>query len=135
MVALNDQENPSDTLQLATPESYPAFPYTTPYSIQLDLMRHLYDSIESRSLAMYLSFFSPTRLPTPDSFWFRSNRIESPTGTGKTLTLLTAALTWLRDDRDRSKNGQLAQLTKSLRDKSSSKGTVRFSLLRLSYFV
>lgn len=43
-----------DALALTTPDQFHAFPYEKPYDIQLDLMRHLYASIESRSLAMYL---------------------------------------------------------------------------------
>jgi hypothetical protein len=46
-------------LELATPDSFPAFPYNPPYSIQVDLMRHLYAAIEHRKVTI----------------------IESPTGT------------------------------------------------------
>ncbi|ORY29962.1 helicase C-terminal domain-domain-containing protein [Naematelia encephala] len=57
---------------IPTPETFP-FPYPQPYSIQLDLMRTVFQAIESRKIAI----------------------VESPTGTGKSLTLLTATLTWL----------------------------------------
>ncbi|KAI8994116.1 DNA repair helicase [Trametes punicea] len=69
---------------LATPEEFPAFPFT-PYDIQRDLMRHVYASIEAGKVAI----------------------TESPTGTGKTLSLLCASLTWLRDEQERARKGQL----------------------------
>lgn len=46
-------------LYLETPDVFPAFPYDPPYPIQTDLMRHLYDAIESRCISI----------------------VESPTGT------------------------------------------------------
>ncbi|KAI0644923.1 DNA repair helicase [Trametes meyenii] len=73
------------TLHLATPESFPAFPFT-PYDIQLDLMRKVYSSIEGNKVSI----------------------MESPTGTGKTLSLLCASLTWLRDEQQRARNGKLS---------------------------
>ncbi|RXW24469.1 hypothetical protein EST38_g1370 [Candolleomyces aberdarensis] len=72
-------------LQLPTPDDFPAFPYQPPYSIQIDLMRHLYASIEQKKVTI----------------------IESPTGTGKTLTLLCSSLTWLVDERDRARKGKM----------------------------
>lgn len=47
------------SLHLETPDVFPAFPYDTPYSIQTDLMRHLYEAIEKRAVTI----------------------VESPTGT------------------------------------------------------
>ncbi|KAL7424206.1 ATP-dependent DNA helicase chl1 [Cryptotrichosporon argae] len=58
--------------QLPTPETF-AFPYPQPYGIQVELMRIVFRAIEERKIAI----------------------VESPTGTGKSLTLLTATLTWL----------------------------------------
>ncbi|KAI9465416.1 DNA repair helicase [Lactarius psammicola] len=78
-----------DSLILPTPDSFPAFPFDTPYSIQVDLMRHLYSAIEGRQIAI----------------------AESPTGTGKTLSLLSATLSWLDDDKYRARKGQLDALT------------------------
>ncbi|KAM0752291.1 DNA repair helicase [Meredithblackwellia eburnea MCA 4105] len=49
-----------------------SFPFT-PYSIQLDLMRHVYNAIESNKVAV----------------------VESPTGTGKSLSLICSTLTYL----------------------------------------
>ncbi|RMD40983.1 hypothetical protein DV735_g4150, partial [Chaetothyriales sp. CBS 134920] len=47
-----------------------------PYDIQLDFMQNLYTCIENRNVGIF----------------------ESPTGTGKSLSLICAALTWLRDN-------------------------------------
>ncbi|KZP31421.1 DNA repair helicase [Athelia psychrophila] len=70
---------------LTPPKDFPAFPYTPPYSIQDDLMHHLYMCIEDRKVSI----------------------VESPTGTGKTLSLLCASLTWLADDKERIRKGQI----------------------------
>ncbi|KAF8908999.1 helicase C-terminal domain-containing protein [Gymnopilus junonius] len=74
-------------LNLPTPDNFPAFPYNPPYDIQTSLMRHLYQSIEDRKVAI----------------------VESPTGTGKTLSLLCAALTWLSDEKERSRKGKMKE--------------------------
>ncbi|KAF8208705.1 DNA repair helicase [Mycena galopus ATCC 62051] len=76
------------SLSLPTPTQFPAFPFSPPYSIQVDLMRHLYTSIEQKKVAI----------------------VESPTGTGKTLSLLCASLTWLVDEKNRAKKGILDAL-------------------------
>lgn len=73
------------SLTLSTPETFPAFPFL-PYDIQLSLMRHLYENIEHRRVTV----------------------VESPTGTGKTLSLLCATLTWLRDEQERARKGQIS---------------------------
>ncbi|XP_053695982.1 ATP-dependent DNA helicase DDX11 [Sabethes cyaneus] len=51
------------------------FPFDPPYDIQLDLMRTLYQVVESKQVGIF----------------------ESPTGTGKSLTLTCGVLSWLRD--------------------------------------
>ncbi|KAH8103600.1 DNA repair helicase [Cristinia sonorae] len=71
-------------LKLATPSSFPAFPFL-PYDIQLNLMQHLYSAIEERKITI----------------------VESPTGTGKTLSLLCSSLSWLRDEQERARRGEL----------------------------
>ncbi|KAG8888047.1 ATP-dependent DNA helicase chl1 [Tulasnella sp. 332] len=84
-------------LHLPTPTSFTAFPYDPPYSIQLDLMRYIYTSVESRKIAI----------------------AESPTGTGKTLSLLCGTLTWLLDEEDRSRKGQLMAVEETLKGESN----------------
>ncbi|EDQ87249.1 uncharacterized protein MONBRDRAFT_27452 [Monosiga brevicollis MX1] len=68
----NEQPKP-----LATPVDF-AFPFE-PYSIQRDFMHRLYETIEQGGLGIF----------------------ESPTGTGKSLSLLCGALRWLRDHEQR----------------------------------
>nr|CDS33845.1 ATP dependent RNA helicase DDX11 [Hymenolepis microstoma] len=58
-----------------TRSDFPGFPYPEPYSQQVDLMRFLYGTLASSKCAV----------------------IESPTGTGKSATLLTGSLHWLLD--------------------------------------
>lgn len=48
---MGNTEEEEQGLALETPSSFGAFPYK-PYDIQLDLMKHLYQSIESKSIAM-----------------------------------------------------------------------------------
>lgn len=50
-----------------------------PYSIQLEFMQELYSCIEHGKIGVF----------------------ESPTGTGKSLSLICGALTWLRDNERR----------------------------------
>ncbi|KAL1719631.1 helicase C-terminal domain-containing protein [Schizophyllum commune] len=81
--------NTETSLVLPTPSEFPSFPYPQPYRIQLDLMRHLYEVLESKKISI----------------------VESPTGTGKTLSLLTASLTWLRDHQDRARKAHALEVT------------------------
>ncbi|CAE6498574.1 unnamed protein product [Rhizoctonia solani] len=81
----------SDSLHLPTPDSFPAFPFQ-PYNIQLELMRSLYTALEDRKVAV----------------------LESPTGTGKSLSLLCGAMTWLRDNKRRAIRGELENLKFSI---------------------
>ncbi|XP_030526173.1 ATP-dependent DNA helicase DDX11 [Rhodamnia argentea] len=59
---------------------FPAFPYE-PYSIQVDFMNALYSSLERGGISMF----------------------ESPTGTGKTLSIICSALQWLVDRKEQQK--------------------------------
>ena len=58
-----------------TRTEFPAFPYSKPYPQQVDLMRFIYSSLASSKCSI----------------------IESPTGTGKSVSLLTSCLYWLMD--------------------------------------
>ncbi|KAK5953036.1 ATP-dependent DNA helicase chl1 [Knufia fluminis] len=58
-----------------------------PYDIQLEFMQKLYQCIEQKHVGIF----------------------ESPTGTGKSLSLICAALTWLRDDERRSLFGEVKE--------------------------
>ncbi|GAA5928913.1 DNA helicase [Sporobolomyces koalae] len=66
------------------------FPFE-PYSIQLDLMKHLYDSISHGKCTV----------------------IESPTGTGKSLSLISSTLTFLRDQKSQARTALVAQVRAS----------------------
>ena len=57
--------------QLPIPTEF-GFPFK-PYNIQADLMKQVFSAIENKAIGIF----------------------ESPTGTGKTLTLTCSALTWL----------------------------------------
>ncbi|KAL8458240.1 hypothetical protein ACS0TY_035941 [Phlomoides rotata] len=62
---------------------FPAFPYK-PYSIQLDFMKFLYQSLDRGGISM----------------------LESPTGTGKTLSMICSALQWLVDRKKLENDGK-----------------------------
>ncbi|KAG0040928.1 ATP-dependent DNA helicase chl1 [Podila clonocystis] len=69
---------------LAIPSSFPAFPYPTPYDIQTQFMQGLFECIDQRKVGIF----------------------ESPTGTGKSLSMICGAVGWLmereRTERQRS---------------------------------
>ncbi|CAA6671599.1 unnamed protein product [Spirodela intermedia] len=69
---------------------FPAFPYD-PYPIQSDFMVALYGSLDRGGVAM----------------------LESPTGTGKTLSIICSALQWIVDRRQRAKVEQKVRATKT----------------------
>ncbi|KAG9455801.1 hypothetical protein H6P81_000309 [Aristolochia fimbriata] len=74
------EEKPSLTAK------FPAFPHD-PYRIQLEFMNALYDALDHGGIAM----------------------LESPTGTGKTLSIICSALQWLVDQREKPKKATATQ--------------------------
>ncbi|KAF9614380.1 hypothetical protein IFM89_018279 [Coptis chinensis] len=62
---------------------FPAFPYK-PYDIQIDFMKALYKSLNKGGVSM----------------------LESPTGTGKTLSLICSAMQWYVDNKQRLKKNE-----------------------------
>ncbi|PVV04675.1 hypothetical protein BB560_000816 [Smittium megazygosporum] len=60
------------------------FPFE-PYKIQVDFMQNLFEALESGKFGVF----------------------QSPTGTGKTLSLLCGALTWLKLDSDRKNSSKV----------------------------
>ena len=81
----NDSENevPASVKRpfVESVESHPfSFPFT-PYSTQLKLMKDLYEILSQGGIGI----------------------LESPTGTGKTLTSLCAVLTFIEDENKKSK--------------------------------
>ncbi|KAF9352346.1 DEAD H (Asp-Glu-Ala-Asp His) box helicase 11 [Mortierella sp. AD094] len=60
---------------LSTPNSFPAFPYATPYAIQVEFMQQLFECIDQRKVGIF----------------------ESPTGTGKSLSMICGAVGWLME--------------------------------------
>jgi len=55
--------------------SFPSFPHKLPYLVQSDFMEHLYSVLQAGGVGLF----------------------ESPTGTGKTLSLICSTLQWLED--------------------------------------
>ncbi|KAJ2749850.1 ATP-dependent DNA helicase chl1 [Coemansia pectinata] len=74
-----DETAPAECLPTPQTASEFSFPIATPYSIQLDFMQRLFETIEKREFAIF----------------------ESPTGTGKSLSIICGALTWLKHDTER----------------------------------
>ncbi|CAG2063951.1 unnamed protein product, partial [Timema podura] len=77
--------------KLFVPEEFP-FPFT-PYSIQKDFMKSLYIALEEGKLGIF----------------------ESPTGTGKSLSVICGALTWLCHHEERERH-TLSSICNSLID-------------------
>ncbi|XP_062073378.1 uncharacterized protein LOC133777698 isoform X1 [Humulus lupulus] len=68
------------------PPKFEGFPYK-PYSIQIDFMNALYHSLDNGGVSM----------------------LESPTGTGKTLSIICSALQWVIDKRQRQKSEKIVE--------------------------
>lgn len=109
MASGNDAEPDRPALKLPTPDKFPIFPYPTPYSIQVDLMRHLYTAIEERKVAIVESPTGTVRFVSCpwEEIWLNLSCLSLQ---GKTLSLLSAAFTWLDDDKERARQGQLEAL-------------------------
>lgn len=80
------------TREAVCPDSFP-FPFQ-PYSIQDQFMRALYSVIEKRKIGVF----------------------ESPTGTGKTLSLMCSALKWLTDHSELSRTDLLEAIREMEQD-------------------
>ena len=65
---------------VAIPKDFP-FPFEQPYDIQLNFMRALYETLELKKVGIF----------------------ESPTGTGKSLSLICGAMKWLKDYKEGQK--------------------------------
>ncbi|XP_054844360.1 ATP-dependent DNA helicase DDX11 [Eublepharis macularius] len=72
------------------------FPYT-PYPIQEEFMAKLYQVLEAGNIGIF----------------------ESPTGTGKSLSLICGALTWLRDFEEKKRQEEARLLATELRGKDT----------------
>ncbi|KAG0148021.1 hypothetical protein CROQUDRAFT_61025 [Cronartium quercuum f. sp. fusiforme G11] len=81
----------SDDFALAPPQDF-SFPFR-PYAIQKDFMRRLFEAVEQRKVGIF----------------------ESPTGTGKSLSVICSSLTWLRLDRKRLTEEAVAALSLKLK--------------------
>lgn len=76
-------------------ENFPSFPFP-PYDIQLGFMKALYTALDKGGVGLF----------------------ESPTGTGKTLSLICGSLTWLQDIRERERlEAEAAAAAKELQGK------------------
>ncbi|KAI9601952.1 hypothetical protein KEM48_001241 [Puccinia striiformis f. sp. tritici PST-130] len=84
----------SELLALSPPEQF-SFPFE-PYEIQKRFMRVLFEVIEHQKVGIF----------------------ESPTGTGKSLSLICAALSWLELDRRRATDATLGELFEKLKAES-----------------
>ncbi|PLW26224.1 hypothetical protein PCANC_22433 [Puccinia coronata f. sp. avenae] len=94
MPTLDHSPYHDNLLPLTPPEQF-SFPFE-PYEIQNRFMRVLFEVIEQRKVGIF----------------------ESPTGTGKSLSLICAALSWLELDRRRATDATLSELLAKLKAES-----------------
>lgn len=66
------------SLHLATPSTFPLFPYASPYTIQTELMAHLYTAIEAGQVTIVESPTGTVGRPLQASA--SQNQIESVVG-------------------------------------------------------
>jgi hypothetical protein len=87
-ISASDLGRPQDTTEdpLPVPATFPAFPYPTPYAIQTDFMQNLFECIDRRKVGIF----------------------ESPTGTGKSLSMICGAVSWLMEH-ERAEQEQMKQ--------------------------
>ncbi|KAF9582943.1 DEAD H (Asp-Glu-Ala-Asp His) box helicase 11 [Lunasporangiospora selenospora] len=71
----NAHEQAQEEERLWTPDSFPAFPYPSPYGIQIQFMQQLFECIDQHKVGIF----------------------ESPTGTGKSLSMICGAVGWLME--------------------------------------
>ncbi|ODM93421.1 putative ATP-dependent RNA helicase DDX11-like protein 8 [Orchesella cincta] len=93
---------PEETLDPPEAESF-KFPFN-PYPIQIDFMKALFTALEGRKLGIF----------------------ESPTGTGKSLSMLCGSLTWL-GKRDEAHQEHLERVVNSIdieREETNAKGAI-----------
>ncbi|SCZ99515.1 BZ3500_MvSof-1268-A1-R1_Chr3-1g06054 [Microbotryum saponariae] len=86
------------TIDYAPSDPSFSFPYTA-YSIQQELMQHLYQALARSQVTV----------------------IESPTGTGKSLSLISASLTFLRDAKHHARTSLIETIQAQVRADSGSK--------------
>ncbi|KAK7496398.1 hypothetical protein BaRGS_00012320 [Batillaria attramentaria] len=95
------QQEPGVTLtDMVAPDKFP-FPFE-PYNIQRDFMKQLYQCLQSGNVGIF----------------------ESPTGTGKSLSLICGALKWLHDFQEKQKQEVESLLNEATNVASSTKGEV-----------
>ncbi|KAJ1959217.1 ATP-dependent DNA helicase chl1, partial [Dipsacomyces acuminosporus] len=98
MVTLPDTDPGSvDSLEqrLRVPQDASEYSFPmNPYDIQLDFMRRLFETIENGSFGIF----------------------ESPTGTGKSLSIICGALTWLKHNEQRTRLAKSADSNNTVSD-------------------
>ena len=97
------------SLSLPTPNSFPAFPFNPPYSIQVELMRHLYSAIEHRQVSIAESPTGTVSSYSPQCLRIRPNVVprEKPSA-----YFLPLSLGWMMTSTEPAKaSSTLCQVT------------------------